>query len=129
MDHQPRDEQSKRVTRRGFLSGIGAGAAGSVLPTQAFTQQPDAAAAPARVPTRSDRFGRMFDLRPFAEATPLVQRALIDMGAPGGLLDAQDPLHEGPIRLITNPELSPNNRDNPTTPPASRSSASSSTTT
>ncbi len=28
-------------------------------------------------------------------------------------MDAKDPLHEGPIRLITNPELSPNNRDNP----------------
>ena len=27
-------------------------------------------------------------------------------------MDAKDPLHEGPVRLITNPELSPNNRDN-----------------
>ena len=26
-------------------------------------------------------------------------------------MDAKDPLSEGPIRLITNPELSPNNRD------------------
>jgi len=41
-----------------------------------------------------------------------VQQALRELGAPGGLLDAGDPLHEGPIRLITNPELSPNNRDN-----------------
>ncbi len=29
-------------------------------------------------------------------------------------MDAQDPLEVGPIRLITEPELSPNNRDNPT---------------
>jgi hypothetical protein len=28
-------------------------------------------------------------------------------------MDARDPLQEGPIRLITNPELSPHNRDNP----------------
>lgn len=35
-----------------------------------------------------------------------------DIGKLGGLLDARDPLHEGPIRLITSPELSPNNRDN-----------------
>jgi hypothetical protein len=42
-----------------------------------------------------------------------VQAALLELGAPGGLMDAKDPLHEGPIRLITNPELSPNNRDNP----------------
>jgi hypothetical protein len=27
-------------------------------------------------------------------------------------MDARDPLAEGPVRLITNPELSPNNRDN-----------------
>ena len=37
----------------------------------------------------------------------------MELGAPGGLMDAKDPLHEGPIRLITNPELSPRNRDNP----------------
>ena len=42
-----------------------------------------------------------------------MQAALMELGAPGGLMDAKDPLHEGPIRLITNPELSPNNRDNP----------------
>jgi hypothetical protein len=41
-----------------------------------------------------------------------VERALRDLGEKGGLLDAKDPLLEGPIRLITNPELSPNNRDN-----------------
>lgn len=55
----------------------------------------------------------MFQLPPFAENTPRVQEALRAFGAPGGILDAKDPLHEGPIRLITNPELSPNNRDNP----------------
>ena len=55
----------------------------------------------------------MFDLPSFAEPTPRIQAALIELGAPGGLMDAKDPLHEGPIRLITNPELSPHNRDNP----------------
>ena len=65
-----------------------------------------------RVATRSDRFSRMFDLPSFAEPTPQIQAALMELGAPGGLMDAKDPLHEGPIRLITNPELSPNNRDN-----------------
>ena len=118
IQHNQRENQSKAVTRRGFLTGIGAGAAGAagavVLPPGALAQQPDALATPQRVPTRPDRFGRMFELRPFAEGTPLVQRSLIELGAKGGLLDAQDPLHEGPIRLITNPELSPRNRDNPT---------------
>ena len=55
----------------------------------------------------------MFDLPSFAEPTPQIQAALMELGAPGGLMDAKDPLHEGPIRLITNPELSPHNRDNP----------------
>ena len=65
--------------------------------------------------TQPRRFSRIFDGLPsFAEATPAVRAALTEMGAPGGLMDAQDPLHLGPIELITKPELSPNNRDNPT---------------
>ena len=54
----------------------------------------------------------MFNLPSFADPTPRIQAALAELGAPGGLMDAKDPLHEGPIRLITNPELSPHNRDN-----------------
>ncbi len=54
----------------------------------------------------------MFDLPSFAEPTAQTQAALMELGAPGGLMDAKDPLHEGSIRLITNPELSPHNRDN-----------------
>lgn len=61
-----------------------------------------------------DRFGRMFnDLEPFAESSTELQEALTEVGRPGGVLDANDPLDEGPVRLITNPELSPNNLDNP----------------
>ena len=92
--------KSKAVTRRGFLHGIGAGAAGAagavVLPPGALAQQPDALSTPQRVATRPDRFGRMFELRPFAEGTPLVQRSLIEMGAPGGLLDAAGSAARGP---------------------------------
>jgi Animal haem peroxidase len=109
MEHQVRDTQSQGVSRRGFLTGIGAGAAGAagavVLPSEAVAQQ-------ERIASRPDRFTRMFELRPFAEPTPRVQQALRDMGAPGSILDAKDPLNEGPTRLITNPELSPNNLDN-----------------
>jgi hypothetical protein len=50
----------------------------------------------------------------FADATAPVRAALTEMGAPGGLMDAQDPLQFGPIDLIAKPELSPHNRDNPT---------------
>ena len=61
-----------------------------------------------------DRFGRMFnDLEPFADSNAELREALTEVGRPGGVLDANDPLDEGPVRLITNPELSPNNLDNP----------------
>ncbi|HZM96723.1 MAG TPA: heme peroxidase family protein [Vicinamibacterales bacterium] len=103
------------MTRRGFLTGLGtsaAGAAGAAVlgPPVAIAQTSETHAR-----TQPQRFSRMFPGLPsFAEATPAMRAALADMGAPGGLMDAQDPLHLGPIELITKPDLSPNNRDNPT---------------
>lgn len=64
--------------------------------------------------TGPDRFGRMFDLPTFAEPSPALREALAELGRPGGIMDADDPLEVGPLRLITEPELSPRNRDNPT---------------
>ena len=113
-DRETREPQAPGVTRRGFISGIGASAAGAVaLPANGLAQEVHDSRGPRDFSrTRSDRFSRLFDrLTPFAEPTANVQRALRDLGAPGGLMDAKDPLSEGPIRLITNPELSPNNRD------------------
>ncbi|WP_205315722.1 peroxidase family protein [Nonomuraea lactucae] len=104
------DSTSARFTRRAFLGAMGAGAAVVALDLDAAV----AAAQRARAEgTLANNFGRVFNLPPFAEATPQVKAALTEMGRLGGIMDAKDPLHEGPIRLITNPELSPNNRDNP----------------
>lgn len=101
-------EEQSNISRRGFLGGVTAGAA------SAITLAPGSAAAAEYVAATSPRFfGRIFDLPPFAPATEEVRVALRELGRPGGLLDARDPLQEGPVRLITNPELSPNNRDNP----------------
>ena len=62
-----------------------------------------------------DRFGRMFPNEDsFQEVTDELRVQLAALGAPGGLIDAKDPLEEGPIRLITEPELSANNRNNTT---------------
>ncbi|MEL6982394.1 MAG: peroxidase family protein, partial [Actinomycetota bacterium] len=58
-----------------------------------------------------DRFDRLFDLPSFAEPSESLREALVEIGRPGGILDAGDPLDVGPVRLITEPDLSPNNRD------------------
>lgn len=107
-----REDSSGRLSRRRLLGGIGVTAAGTVAvgAVPALVGRDAALAA-----TPADRFGRMFPgLPPFIPADDRRRAALADMGKPGGLMDAKDPLQEGPIRLITNPELSPNNVDNPT---------------
>jgi hypothetical protein len=64
---------------------------------------------------REDRFGRMFPhLPPFARRSPQLIAALNELGKPGGIMDAKDPLERGPVLLITDPALSVNNPDNPT---------------
>jgi hypothetical protein len=55
--------------------------------------------------------------------------SLVALAAPGGLLDAQDQLSAGPVKLITDPSLSVNNPDNPSHTAGTRSSASASITT
>src|SRR5262245_63022008 len=103
-----------RLRRRGFLTGLGLGAGVLALrPAEALAQVITEAA--GGLATSPDRFGRIFNLPPFADLNaPSLRPALMAMGQPGGILDARDPLSEGSIRLITNPELSPSNPDNPT---------------
>ena len=75
---------------------------------------PAAAAAPVEVQSGTN-FGRIFsDLPPFAEASDALREALVDVGRPGGILDAADNLAAGPIQLILDPALSLNNPDNQT---------------
>jgi hypothetical protein len=83
------------------VAGLGAGGVGRVA-AEINTQPPPAG-----------HFGRLFRLPPFATANPDVLTALLALGEPGGPMDAKDPLGAGPVRLITEPALSPNNRDNP----------------
>lgn len=71
------------------------------------------AAPSAAEPLRPDRFGRMFHLLPFAPPTGAVQSALMELGKPGGLLDARDNLAAGVIPLLADPALSVNNPNNP----------------
>lgn len=62
----------------------------------------------------SGRFGRLFGkLPPFASDTPQVRKALLEIGMPGGIMDAKDDLSAGPVKLITDPALSAHNSNNP----------------
>ena len=108
----------RREGRRRFLGSLGAAAAGlaaigSPGPAVAQAHRPDRPES-GRMPPPG-HFGRIFHQLPaFAEPTPAVTAALLDIARPGGLLDAGDDLAAGPIRLITDPSLSLNNPDNPT---------------
>jgi len=60
-------------------------------------------------------FGRMFPKLPaFAEPSSALTAALLDIGKPGGILDAKDNLAAGPVALIVDPALNLNNPNNPT---------------
>src|SRR5512134_1841747 len=92
--------------RRRFLRSlaVGAAAAASGFPGSGFAQT-----------FRPDRFGRLFGrLPPFARTSPQVDQALMEIGKPGGIMDARDALERGPVDLIVDPALSLNNRNNPT---------------
>ncbi len=66
--------------------------------------------APRRgAPADSGLFGRLFpSLPPFAEANGKIRAALLDIGAPGGIMDAGDDLAAGPKALIVDPAVNGN---------------------
>jgi hypothetical protein len=75
-------------------------------------------------PASKMEFGRILPhLRPFAEANNTVRAALLEVGKPGGIMDAADQLSAGPKALILDPTVNGNptasnpygsNPDNPT---------------
>jgi hypothetical protein len=88
---------SDRYSRRGFLGRVGAGAlaagSGLTLGVDSLRAAPDAELA-------AGGFGRMFKLPPFADATPKLQRRLLELGATDGPLDARDDLAQGAKALF-----------------------------
>jgi hypothetical protein len=99
------------LSRRGFLGALGA--AGAMAPGVCMMSGAAQAQA-ASFTLREDRFGRIFQLPPFATSSPQLIAALNELGKAGGIMDAKDPLEQGPILLITDPALSVNNPDNTT---------------
>ena len=134
------DTQDGVPSRREFLKGMGAAGAGLVAgsvgagtalaaPSAAGRHRraangPGSHFAHGGAPTSSLDFGRMFpDLPPFAEANDTVRAALLEVGMPGGIMDAGDQLSAGPKALIVDPTVNGNptatnpygtNPDNPT---------------
>ncbi|WP_198586764.1 peroxidase family protein [Glycomyces xiaoerkulensis] len=69
---------------------------------------------PGVLQTPADRFARMYpNLGPYLQATDQARAAMMAIGEPGGVMDANDDLEAGPVELITNPDLRVNNPDNP----------------
>jgi hypothetical protein len=121
---EPREEfeaSVKHLTRRRFLGHAGAAAAGAAAAGAVIALRLDllldvhAAPLPSGLPAFPGAFGRIFPtLPPFAPATDALKAALLDIGKPGGVLDANDDLSQGPAALITNPALSVHNPNNVT---------------
>ena len=111
-------------SRRNVLLGLGAGA-GLAATGRTLSRSPAAeAGASPGLPTGPQCFGRIFSRLPaFAPPTETVKAALLEVGAPGGILDARDYLSAGPKALIVDPAVNGNptsadpygtNPDNPT---------------
>jgi hypothetical protein len=108
---QEADNHPTKLDRRRFIGGVGAGVASALLlkDVEALAQEVEG---PIITAAPDPRFSRMFQLPSFADPrSSAVRNAMSDIGKLGGVLDARDPLNEGPVRLITNPELSPRNID------------------
>ena len=118
-------EPSRRgqgLSRRRLLSSFGVGAAGlavsTVVPIGAAAAQDagksaDANGSAGKGSSDPTSFSRMFDLPSFASPTPELVAALLELGRPGGILDAKDPLDRTPKDLIVDLSLSANNANNP----------------
>jgi hypothetical protein len=112
--HTPERRRARaraQLSRRQFLGGIGLGAAAGAVTFGSPAAYADHQNQPIQAP--ADRFGRMFpDLPPFIPVDDRRRAALIDIGKPGGMMDAGDNLAAGPAELVLDPTLSANNPNN-----------------
>jgi Animal haem peroxidase len=122
----PATAPRRTYSRRSFFGRFGAATAGVALAGCDMAGGPGGGQPPAVDPTQApapppivplggapNTFGRLFpDLPPFAEDSQALQEALVEIGSPGGIMDANDNLAAGPVELITDLSLSENNQNN-----------------
>jgi hypothetical protein len=107
------DNQTGGISRRKFLRAIGTGAVALGMPSVLAVRAAHGAQQQRRFVIQEDRVGRIFpQLPPFAEPSSKLEAALLEIGKPGGLLDAKDNLSAGPVALIVDPALNVNNPNN-----------------
>jgi hypothetical protein len=110
MSGEPKHPVNTNVNRQSFLKILWTAAAVAwvvvVVGSLSGARPPDV--------TVSGDFGRMFHLAPFAPPTDAVRDALLELGKPGGIMDANDDLAAGPVVLIVDSNLNLVNRNNPT---------------
>ena len=111
------DVRSRNISRRKFLGALGTSVVALGMPSSLAVRAAHGAqqSQRSRFVIREDRFGRIFpQLPPFAESSRKLEAALMELGKPGGILDAKDDLAKGPVLLITDLTLSENNPNNDT---------------
>ena len=111
------DVRSRNISRRKFLGTLGTSVVALGMPSSLAVRAAHGAqqSQRSRFVIREDRFGRIFpQLPPFAESSRKLEAALMELGKPGGILDAKDDLAKGPVLLITDLTLSENNPNNDT---------------
>src|ERR1700734_98295 len=129
QDHQQQSGPSRRHVLAGAGAGLAAASAGILPGMSAAANAATSSGARGRprvpgAPASDGLFGRIFpSLPPFAEASDQVRAALLEVGMPGGIMDAADDLAAGPKNLIVDPTVNGNptatnpygtNPDNPT---------------
>ena len=128
-------DRSNSSSRRHFLAEAGVVGSGlvatslGVAPSSLLGRADAAPVLPHQsrgtgTPGSSRQFGRLFpELQPFAHANDRVRAALLEVGMPGGIMDANDNLAAGAKALIVDPTVNGNptaassygtNPDNPT---------------
>src|SRR4030095_6281524 len=98
----------------GLLGGFGLFIALALAGFGVLSKAQATNAAPPPDPALTGHFGRMFHLPPFAPPNNAVRDALMELGRPGGIMDANDDLAAGPVALIVDPNLNLLNRNTPT---------------